>query len=367
MMRAGRVAAALVLLAACESDSPVSPSPQTAPPAADPLRLALPTYEGSGEAVHPDVLHFPLGWRGWEYWMAVTPYPRGDASHENPSILVSHDGESWTVPPGLANPVVPAPRGGYNSDPDLVYDAAGDRLTLVYREVSGGFNVIRSVASTDGVAWGGASTLFRVPNHRALSPAFDVTDPARPLAWYVDAGAAGCTTRSATVTLRVGDGPGALAPAAPDEGWSAERPTTLRLPGYVVWHLDVTYSAAREEYWGIVHAFPEGASCGQGDLYLARSPDGVRWTTYPTPLLTARVTDWTRASLYRASWVLDDESDRLDVWFSARALDGRWSVGLVAYEASELLAALESGREPRRVRRRSPPPAAAAALSRAAR
>jgi hypothetical protein len=355
--------AVVAAFAACDSESPVSPSPHTAP-SADPLRLALPTYDGSGEAVHPDVLHLPGGWRGWEYWMAVTPYPRGNAGYENPSILVSHDGETWTVPTGLSNPVVPAPSAGYNSDPDLVYDAVADRLVLVYREVAGGFNLIRSVASPDGVAWSAASTLFRVPNHRAISPALATVDPARPMAWYVDAGTVGCGTRSATVKLRLADGPAALTPAAVEAGWSAERPTTLELPGFVLWHLDVVYHPARREYWAIFPAFPVGRSCGEGDLYLARSPDGVQWTVYPTAFLTTRVAEWTHASLYRASALLDGGSDRLAVWFSARAADGRWSVGLVAYEVPELLAALAAGREPIRVRYGRPVQASGATAAR---
>ena len=36
-------------------------------------------YVGS-ELVHPDVLHVPSGWSGYEYWMAVTPYPGSDAA-----------------------------------------------------------------------------------------------------------------------------------------------------------------------------------------------------------------------------------------------------------------------------------------------
>src|SRR5439155_20610297 len=51
-----------------------------------------PTYDGTGQVVEPDVIHVPRGWNGYEYWMAVTPYPCGDESLENPSILVSHDG-----------------------------------------------------------------------------------------------------------------------------------------------------------------------------------------------------------------------------------------------------------------------------------
>ena len=65
--------------------------------------LITPTYDGSGEAVHPDILFFPNGWRGWEYWLVITPYPGDDTSKENPSILVSHDGITWREP--AASPI----------------------------------------------------------------------------------------------------------------------------------------------------------------------------------------------------------------------------------------------------------------------
>ena len=61
-------------------------------------------YIGS-ELVHPDVLHVPSGWSGYEYWMAVTPYPGSDSRFENPSIYASHDGETWVTPAGASNPI----------------------------------------------------------------------------------------------------------------------------------------------------------------------------------------------------------------------------------------------------------------------
>ncbi len=54
--------------------------------------LSVPTYDSTGQSVHPDVVLFPGGWHGSKYWMAMTPYPFGASSHENPSILNSDDG-----------------------------------------------------------------------------------------------------------------------------------------------------------------------------------------------------------------------------------------------------------------------------------
>jgi hypothetical protein len=45
--------------------------------------VSTPTYEGSGEAVHPSVIDFKTEynlseWNGFRYWMACTPYPNGN-------------------------------------------------------------------------------------------------------------------------------------------------------------------------------------------------------------------------------------------------------------------------------------------------
>ena len=53
----------------------------------------IPLYGASG-VVHPDVLYFSGGKDGYEYWMVYTPYPPG--SKENPSIVRSNDGITWT-------------------------------------------------------------------------------------------------------------------------------------------------------------------------------------------------------------------------------------------------------------------------------
>ena len=44
--------------------------------------LTLPTPDGSGQMVHPDVIDFGSNnaWNGWRYWMAITPYTNTDAT-----------------------------------------------------------------------------------------------------------------------------------------------------------------------------------------------------------------------------------------------------------------------------------------------
>ena len=117
--------------------------------------LTIPTYDGSGEAVHPDVYDAGEGntWNGYRYWMAMTPYPGGDASYENPSILASDDGETWVVPTGLTNPIEPQPGSGINSDPDLTM--IDGTLYCVWRWANPGTAAkFYCLSSTDGVTWG---------------------------------------------------------------------------------------------------------------------------------------------------------------------------------------------------------------------
>jgi N-acetylneuraminic acid mutarotase len=93
--------------------------------------LSIPAYDGQG-VTHPDVLYFPAGKDGYEYWMSYTPYPT--EAEENPSIVRSHDGIIWTDA-GITNPVIPLGADGTwndqeNSDPDIIFVSDIDGLGL---------------------------------------------------------------------------------------------------------------------------------------------------------------------------------------------------------------------------------------------
>ena len=316
-----------------------SPLPE---PLFGPQQIHVPTYDGSGQLTHPDVLHFPAGWRGWEYWMAYTPYPYGNSKFENPSIVVSHDGRTWVEPPGIKNPVVPNVSGGYNSDPDLIYDAVDDRLVLIYREVSDGFNLIRSTVSANGIQWSPPVLVFMTRNHGAVAPSISLTSGPRPTIWYVDAGGIGCSALGTSVMMRVGDNRGALTPSAPGAGWSTPTVAQLDQPGYVVWHMDVIWVPSKQEYWAVFVAFRSGQTCGDDELFFARSTNGLNWTTYAVPFLRNETTTWASASFYRSTTVYDASSDVMTVWLSGRARDGRWHAGRVDYRYEEFIRALDA-------------------------
>lgn len=360
MRHVGRAVALAIALTsgACATESVVSPdisfrefglAEPDVPPLQPLTRISVPTYDGSGQAVHPDVLWFPGGWHGFEYWMAFTPYPGAQIALENPSIVVSHDGRTWQVPPGLTNPVVPRPRNGsgYNSDPDLSYDAAHDRLVMLAREVRGGFNRVSVLFSSDGTTWSQPRLEFLRRNHGIISPAMVLQPNRDPRIWFVDAGGTKkCPKRVTHVMREEGTAPGTDLSRIVGKGWGPIRSSGLSQKGYNIWHMDVSWVPALNEYWAVYPAYP-ARGCGGHELFFAHSPDGNHWTTYPVPLIRRDEAAWMSFMLYRASALYDPARGVMRLYLSAARPDGEdgspaqeWRMGMVEFRYTDLLARL---------------------------
>ena len=100
----------------------------------DDSRLAIPTYDGSGQAVHPDVV------------------VDGARLLENPSLVASSDGQIFEELPG--NPLVGPPPIDHNDDPDLRRDPRTGEYELLYLETlrPDRQNVV-ALRSPDQVTW----------------------------------------------------------------------------------------------------------------------------------------------------------------------------------------------------------------------
>jgi hypothetical protein len=95
-----------------------------------PYYLDIPTYEKSGQAVHPDVWHdksTPV-----PYVLAFTPYPFSMDAYENPSIAVSQDGLRFREEVAGINPLAGKPSVDHNDDPDMFLH--GGAWNIVYLE-----------------------------------------------------------------------------------------------------------------------------------------------------------------------------------------------------------------------------------------
>jgi hypothetical protein len=283
-------------------------------------RIDFATFDGSGQVVHPDVVMPPFDGLDDNPRMAITPYPGGNASFENPSIFVGEARDTWRVPSGLTNPVV-KPSGGYLSDPDMVWLADRHEFWLYYRHVNAD-NEILVASSTDGVRWGASRSVVRVANHQAVSPTVVRRTPTDWLMWTVNSGPAGCSSASTTVELRR---------SADGLSWSPPTTVALSQPGVFPWHLDVQWIPALGEYWAMFNGKVAG-SCTTDALYLATSPDGLTWRTYRSPVLRRGAIPEFADVVYRATFTYEADRDLVSIWYSGARSSTRGYEWRAAYE-----------------------------------
>ena len=282
----------------------------------NPASITFTTYDGSRQVVHPDVVHLPSGWNGAPYWAVLTPYPGGDRHFENPSVYASTDGERWTIPPGVTNPVL-FTRRGHLSDPDVVLDPTTGGLVLFYRESvlrndSHSSDNIFRVASGDGVTWDRPRAVAASRNRFLVSPTVTIGPDGTWRMWAVDAGKDGCSAASTRVVLRT---------SASGDRFRRAGTAHISQPGYTVWHIDVQYIPSRQVYWALYAAYPAGTSCASTDLFLARSTDGLTWTTFTAPVLARTAVSYFSLNVYRSTFAYDEATDEITFWFSgARAI-----------------------------------------------
>lgn len=277
--------------------------------------LHTPTYDGSNTAVHPDVYYNASGWNGYAYWMVMTPYPGSDSAYENPSILVSHDGLDWYLPPGITNPIVAAPADpdgagpglAWNADPDIVV-APDDTMWLFYlyqEHYAGEVSQIRITSSTDGITWAAPENLFDASYREILSPTV-LYDGSQYVMWYVNGETDAILKRTC---------------ATPNGTWSAASAVTGTYPtNRNPWHIDVVRDGTGYKMYCNMRV---GTTRYGTELWIARSEDGAAWTWDTAALLTPSETGWDNNRIYRAT--AQKIGNDWHVWYSA--LGSTWHIG----------------------------------------
>jgi len=272
--------------------------------------LPVVTYEGSGQAVHPDFVRLPSTWGGDPFRLVATPYPGGDPKYENPSLFTGSTGASWAVPHGTQNPLETSLLG-YLSDPDILYDPDANELRIYYRHVKDE-NEIWLIRSADGVTWSAPVLTVHAPNHSIVSPSVVRRSATEWLMWSVNAGARGCGSMSTAVELRR---------STDGVSWSPAEPTVLGDRDGFAWHVDVEWIPSRSEYWA-VYPIKQAGGCVTDRLRFATSPDGVRWRTFPSPVLVKGANDEMRDIIYRSSIDFDAASGTVSIWYSGATYVG---------------------------------------------
>jgi hypothetical protein len=308
-----------------------------AAPLLEPVPVAARTYDGSDEIVHPDASVFATAWRGTRFWFAATPYPSGNAAFENPSIYTGHELRDWQTPAGVVNPLVHPEVGGYLSDPDLTYDPVRDELRLYYRQTVRDVDEIYLETSPDGARWTTPTRVLQTARYDLISPAVVRELDGSWRMWTVGAYPGGCRAGRNGIVLGVRSSRDGIV-------WGKPRPVQLVIPGRVPWHWDVQYVRSKHEYWALVAAYPDGATCSTTALFFARSADGVAWAVSPTPLLGPGELDVMRDLVYRSTFRYFPKRDLVAVWFSGARLEGgayHYALATARYALPELLRRVE--------------------------
>lgn len=267
--------------------------------------LSIPTYEGSNQPIHPDVIHFDTAWNGYTYWMCFTPYPNGNDAYENPSIVASNDGYNWEVPPGLTNPLY-TPSVGYCNDPNLVYDEVSDELWIYWSHSNAPGHLTYRMNSTDGSNWTNRITVSGLQ----------------------EGGTVAVIKEGDTYYMWEGYVTGEFRPPLSHStnglNWTYDGMITFTIPSGVtkIWHSNVF--AHNNKYIGL---FTMLMDAGGYHLYYAESTDKLNWTIQDYPLLTPGAGgNWDDNYIYQTAGEFSSDGNTLYLWYTGQ--DGTaWHIG----------------------------------------
>lgn len=236
--------------------------------------LTIPTYEGSGQIVHPSILfHNNI------YWLAFTPFPGSNKLFENPSLVVSNDGINWREE--CKNPLVNPPTEGHYNDPYITKQLVFNYYYVWHSALGKPIrSIIYKMTSPDGKTWSEPEVVVEGDGEHLMSPCILDDDM-----WYV--------VLDKDKTLR-----------------AFKNSSKLNI-NPIPFHLEVRRCG--DKYIMLYNT-------ESMNLYYAESKDGVTWTTKQEPLIIPS---------YKATFLCDNG---LRVWYSHRDNMRNW---ITKYETFE--------------------------------
>jgi hypothetical protein len=306
--------------------------------------LQIPTYDGSGQAVHPSVIDFQNeygldSWGGYRYWMVLTPFPYSQDRFENPSLFASHDGCTWIVPPEISNPLDRASGGwdkGFLNDPDMIYNPDTNQLWIYYRFANSDMLKMLLIKVNPDMTMTRPFTLMEQSpwsqndnRTRSFCVWREVSDR-----WHMW----GCGGRGKqplnTYYFFSRDG---ICWKEPQRVVNEEGLDPFQAIGLSNWHMSGKPNIKERRIEFLVYSavnnpiqrrlFPAKnpvvyAECSMDSPTLFRTPIGV-------PVLQSSKGSWDNGHLYRCSFRIIDNGTgyRYGIWYSAKGSDGKWQLG----------------------------------------
>lgn len=278
------------------------------------------TYDNSGQTTHPSVLYFKNGKSGYKYWMANTPYTNTNEKVENPSIIVSNDGENFIKHPKLKNPLDSPEEDAFKkfgaitthhmSDTDLIY--ANGRFELYYRyRARGQTERIYRKTSKDGINWSARETVLSTidkTGDRFLSPSVLFEDGKYKI-YYVEKDV---VFSQESLTGRNGS-------------WGNKQKVNLsyNTKNIKPWHLSV-YKERDDKYYLLLNAIKNN-DYKDRVLAVGQSRDGKAFSNIKT-IVEKSKSGFDSYYIYRAS-MIKKENGVYQLYYSARDKNNRWRIG----------------------------------------
>ncbi|MGC7870642.1 hypothetical protein ACPUYX_03815 [Desulfosporosinus sp. SYSU MS00001] len=296
--------------------------------------LDTPTYDHSGQAVHPSIIDFKTEyemetWGKFRYWMALTPYPNFNSALENPSILASMDGINWVNLPGIKNPLAPKPFGildkNYNSDPELVYDPGDNTLILYWREYSNNaFEKIwaRKISSTHELS----------NKVLCFEKAWDFTRTGlvlSPTVWRKSAHEWYMWTTDSRFTMYLYTSKNGMIWS---EGQPCRAPWDTWNGGYIPWHIAAKPNYPEQRIEFLIAGWPKRETINNCQLFYATAPM-AQPKELSIPFERALIASssgqrWDNGYIYRSSFVIEHgDTTKLRIWYSACSKKKVWHIG----------------------------------------
>lgn len=243
------------------------------------LPISIATYDGSGQAVHPDLLY-----RDGKIWMVCTPYPYAIESYENPCVYCGDT--IYGLEPIGNKPLAyqeHRKRGNHISDPCIFEDA--DHLYVLYRDtINIGGEITQKIYlsdSEDGRRWNQPRLLFESKDKSYISPAVLKSQDGFVM-YYIQ--------------LSDSQNGGEIHKVALTSDFSATKESTAvcrNLPqNMVVWHIGLTYDDFTKGC-SAGHSTPDGIT---GVFVLRDQVDTTQYALY-----------WAHADSVDSDWIIGEE------------------------------------------------------------
>jgi hypothetical protein len=297
----------LIWCGVCVQANPVSMGMMTN----DNTPLVITTYDGSNQLTHPCVLYREEGWNGYEYLMAMTPYPNYNNRVENPSMRYSNDGIRWVQIQGQPDPIVPEPKIGFHSDPNI--ELIDTTLYLFYRwseqSPENEHVYYRYTTTTDGVHW-------TTPVQTDLPPTRSNSFIYNGTGWE----SWGHTITGETTVFEHFISADAIT-------WKKSGVVSLDTSTFTPWHSEV--KKYDNKYMLLM------SEVTRNNLWLYTSEDGLTWTLENNniPILQQRQGMWDE-QIYKSSFV--EINNTYQVWYAAFRYGGYSYIGATQYPRTRM-------------------------------